>query len=262
MTNGVCGPGIPILDNTCFEANLPISTAPGTTLGVDVVVSSIELVITHTFNADLDIFLISPSGSSLELSTDNGAGGNGMGDNGPPCPLTVCTYQNGGALVTSMAGDFVTGPFAAEGGSTYSAFTGSPNGNWRISVCDDLGGDTGTLDYVKVNFTTCIPATLGPATVTDDCGLGQFTVTLDVLTLGTGAPYDIIATPGGIVGTIDQHRPRHHKRVDSRHRCCAFRGEPGRPPVHIQPRHLRRLLQRYVLGGRARRDRHEYQWGA
>ena len=36
--------------------------------------------ITHTYNSDLDIFLIAPNGTRVELSTDNGTSGDNFID--------------------------------------------------------------------------------------------------------------------------------------------------------------------------------------
>ncbi|MBK9194466.1 MAG: hypothetical protein IPO17_05625 [Flavobacteriales bacterium] len=79
-------------DNTCHAATVyPVSntlptrdvtfcmTDPGTSLGVDVFVQSVELVIAHTWNDDMDIQLINPNGTIVNLVNDRFGSGDNLG---------------------------------------------------------------------------------------------------------------------------------------------------------------------------------------
>lgn len=96
---------------------------------------NVRLAIQHTWDSDLDIFLIAPDLTSVELTTDNGSSGDNYAD----------TLLDDAAATSITAG---TAPFAG----TYrpegllSAMNGkSANGVWTLRVIDDLGGDTGRL---------------------------------------------------------------------------------------------------------------------
>ncbi|HLP93510.1 MAG TPA: proprotein convertase P-domain-containing protein, partial [Saprospiraceae bacterium] len=118
---------------------------------------SVTVNFTHTFDADLDIFLVAPNGEILELSTDNG----GAGDN-----YTNTVFSDGAATnITAGVAPF-TGNFLPEGTLTASAcgvtttptvarlcaFTGGQNGNWQLRIFDDVGGDTGTMLNWSITF--------------------------------------------------------------------------------------------------------------
>lgn len=96
---------------------------------------NVRLAIQHTWDADLDIFLIAPDLTSVELTTDNGSSGDNFQD-------TLLDDAAGTSITTGTA------PFAG----TYrpeallSAMNGkSANGVWTLRVIDDAGGDVGRL---------------------------------------------------------------------------------------------------------------------
>ena len=108
----------------------------------------LSMKITHTFNADLDITLESPDGTMVEVMSDNGGVGDGLG--------TVCdpTFNptndfilddNADMPVSSISGNNVTGSYIPE--NPLGTFENEQfNGTWKLHVTDDAGGDTGTLD--------------------------------------------------------------------------------------------------------------------
>ena len=99
-------------------------------------VNALITSITHTFDGDLDIFLISPFGTQVELSTDNGGGG----DN-----FTNTVFDDAAATsITAGAAPF-TGSFRPEG--LLSAFNGQDAfGTWTLRVTDDEGADIGLIN--------------------------------------------------------------------------------------------------------------------
>jgi subtilisin-like proprotein convertase family protein len=128
-----------------------IGTGPG-----DYILDTVELDLTHTWVSDLDITLISPSGTTLDLSSDNG----GSGDN-----YTNTVFMDGAPSITTGSPPF-TGTFQAEGGTFAATFAGEPiSGNWTLNICDDSGGDSGTLLSYCINFSQ-VPTTVGnPPTI-------------------------------------------------------------------------------------------------
>ncbi|MCB0793006.1 MAG: proprotein convertase P-domain-containing protein, partial [Flavobacteriales bacterium] len=186
-----------ITSSTCIDLPYCLSF-PGTQLGVDAFVHSVDFVIAHTYHADLDISLTSPSGVTIDLTSDNGGTGD---DYGIPanCPNDLFTLaDNAGTPVTSMpTSDGVVGSFIPE--QLLSTFhDGSdPNGIWVLHICDDAAGDEGDLRYFQINLVDC-ESPSATATVVDDCLNNQFTVEVNVLSTGNGATVDILTDLGGL----------------------------------------------------------------
>ncbi len=148
-------PGSAISDFVTLNSNLS-GFSSGTILDVNV-----TLNITHTWDADLNISLTSPGGTTVLLSDDNG----GSGDD-----YTNTIFDDAsGTAITSGAAPF-TGTFSPEG--NLSDFNGEdPSGTWTLSIFDDAGGDTGTLNSFSIEVCTIAPTT--PAIVIDDISLGE-----------------------------------------------------------------------------------------
>jgi subtilisin-like proprotein convertase family protein len=101
------------------------------------------LDITHTWDGDISIYLISPLGTQVELSSGNGGGGDNY----------HCTILDDEAttLVTAGLAPF-TGSYIPE--FPLSGFDGeNALGNWTLRVCDNAGGDTGTINWACLTFT-------------------------------------------------------------------------------------------------------------
>ncbi|MCX7744387.1 MAG: proprotein convertase P-domain-containing protein [Flavobacteriales bacterium] len=111
---------------------------------------SVNLTITHTWNADLDIYLQAPNGSQIELSTDNGGAGDGY--------INVTFIPSAPAnITTAPTTPNITGSWQPE--QPFSLLTGPANGNWNLRVFDDTGTDIGTLENWSITL-------LGPGGVT------------------------------------------------------------------------------------------------
>ncbi|WP_422106299.1 reprolysin-like metallopeptidase [Winogradskyella sp.] len=95
---------------------------------------NVTINISHSWNNDLDIFLISPSGTSIELSTDNGA------DDDDNYTDTVFD-QEATTSITAGTSPF-TGTFIPEG--DLSTIYGEMSaGDWTLSVDDDFAFSDG-----------------------------------------------------------------------------------------------------------------------
>jgi hypothetical protein len=97
----------------------------------------------HTFDADMDISLSHGAVNNLDLSSDNGGGG----DNYIACVLDDAA---GSSITTAVAP--MTGTWRPEAAMTGWNNT-SPNGLWRLQIVDDLGGDSGFLRQWCVTIT-------------------------------------------------------------------------------------------------------------
>ncbi len=102
--------------------------------------------ITHTYDADLDISLIAPSGDTMDLTSDNGS----FGDN----YTNSCFTTDAVNLVTGGSAPF-TGDWIPE--SPFSTIYGSQiEGDWILMIVDDTNLDTGTLHnwYIEISNPT------------------------------------------------------------------------------------------------------------
>lgn len=127
---GTGGSGIPAQDTTV--SNLNVSGFP---LGQGIINVTAQINLTHTFDADLIINLISPAGTSILLSSTNGLDG--------------ANYT--GTIFDDSASQSITAgsaPFAGvfQPQQALAGLNGqNPNGVWRLSVRDQFSTDTGTL---------------------------------------------------------------------------------------------------------------------
>lgn len=136
--------------------------------GTDIV--SVCMLIQHTWNSDLDIFLIEPDGTSMELSTDNGGINSNYGDVGTGTEM--CFTPTATSSITGYVAG-ATGDWAPEG--SFTIFDGPANGNWTLEVGDDLGGDVGSILSWSIEFTNgdCATGCVITNTITDSFCLGQ-----------------------------------------------------------------------------------------
>ncbi|MBK8196227.1 MAG: hypothetical protein IPK76_24655 [Lewinellaceae bacterium] len=175
---------------------------------------SVQLNMTHTFDADLDIFLEAPGGSStpltvlapqrIELSTDNG-GGNDNYTNTVFCDAAATLISAGAAPFTGIFRPEGTtavscdpdgaGALTAYAGNiaTLGAFTAGQNGVWKLRIFDDVGGDAGTMLGWSISFgdPTCsfsgvtLPAITIPGVDPAVCGATNASLTAPALACQT-----------------------------------------------------------------------------
>lgn len=105
---------------------------------------TVTLDITHEFDADLVIDLISPSGQIVNLCTS--VGGNGQN-------FTNTTFDDAASISIQAGTAPFTGTFRPQ--QLLSTFHGrSPNGTWSLRITDVGPQDTGTLNSWSVRITT------------------------------------------------------------------------------------------------------------
>lgn len=142
---------IAIPDNNLTGISSPI-ILPGSFSAINAAdIISVNLTITHTWNSDLDIFLIAPNGSQIELSTDNGGGSGSTGYSN--VTFTMSAAQN----ITTTLATTITGSWIPE--QSFALLTGTANGTWQLIVADDAAGDVGTLQNWNITL-------LGPQNLT------------------------------------------------------------------------------------------------
>lgn len=142
---------IPVFSNINVQNVIPLTLGPGVIQSV--CIDSLE----HRWIDDMDIYLISPDGQFLELTTDNGGnGGNGLGlDYFEQTCFTVDAAE-----VISAPGPFAppeavpfTGDFLPEGvWSDLWDGERNTNGTWSLQLIDDTQGLDGTLFSWTITF--------------------------------------------------------------------------------------------------------------
>ena len=138
----------PITDNNCDSTHdFPVTVSGIGVLGTANSFSSLGFSITHTWDSDLDIYLVAPDGITIvDLSTDNG----GSGDN---YTSTVISAE-GSTAITAGTAPF-TGTYTPEG--NLALLNGlSGDGTWILRVCDDASGDVGTVNSWSITFSPVI----------------------------------------------------------------------------------------------------------
>lgn len=130
---------------------------------------NVTVDISHTWNDDLDIYLLSPLGTIVELSTDNG-GNRDDYDN--------VTFDDASTNALPPGNTTISGTFRPEG--TLADFNGeNSNGNWILRVIDDANGDGGTINSITLNLcytSTPITGYSGPGGVGSNDGTSDLII--------------------------------------------------------------------------------------
>jgi subtilisin-like proprotein convertase family protein len=151
---------------SCVADSITVSNLGPQITDVEVQIDTL----TFSYDADLDIYLISPAGDTCTLSTDNG----GTGDNYYNTRFdddAACVIGNAGCNTAPF-----TGTFHPE--EALSTFDGeNPNGVWRLRVCSDEDNGDGYLRrwrlQIRVAGDSCgdaIPLTVPALTTGNTCG--------------------------------------------------------------------------------------------
>ena len=133
----------PIPDLTTVTVPFDIADA-GQVVDVDV-----RVRLNHTFDGDVNLTLISPDGTSVDLSSGNGGGGDNFGSGAADCSGTPTVFDDDAPA--SIVG--ATAPFAGRfrPEQALSRFAGkSLRGTWKVQVSDTASIDTGTLFCVQL----------------------------------------------------------------------------------------------------------------
>jgi subtilisin-like proprotein convertase family protein len=121
-------------------------TSAGQVVDVDVRIRA-----NHTFDGDVSFTLISPDGTTVDLSSGNGGAGDNFGTGATDCTGVPTVFDDGApnAIVGAAA------PFAASfrPEQALARFNGKASlGTWRLQIADSAGADVGTLFCVQLVF--------------------------------------------------------------------------------------------------------------
>lgn len=121
----------------------------GTIKDIDVYVR-----INHGSDGDLDLFLISPKGKAIQLSTNNGGGGSNYGSGPADCTGSFTVFDDEASVAIYNAAASFVGPYKPE--QKLSGLDGSSRkGTWRLLIGDDTANTVGgSLRCWKVRIKT------------------------------------------------------------------------------------------------------------
>ncbi|MEP6793097.1 MAG: proprotein convertase P-domain-containing protein [Saprospiraceae bacterium] len=170
-----------LTDNNCSGAfNTFSATVSG--VGATDVIQSLTINISHTWDSDLNIFLVGPTGTIIELSTANGGAGvnyvNTIFSDSAPSYITTGSAPFTGSFKPEgrTNNDNQCDPPGTVGTYTFASQFGgaNPNGNWILKIKDGAVGDIGTLNSWSV--------TIGPLSSLQKVGINTVNpqATLDV----------------------------------------------------------------------------------
>lgn len=175
-----------IPDNNAAGVSSPIAVSninPSTINSSTIV--SVTVNITHTYDGDLQLLLVSPSQNSIILSNRRG----GSGDN-----YTNTVFRaSATTAITSGSAPF-TGSFRPEG--LFSNLTGNVNGTWLLKVIDLAGNDVGTINNWTLSLTTVVPTTLSYSWASTPTGFSASGSTATV-TPSASTTYTVTVTESG-----------------------------------------------------------------
>lgn len=139
------GPGGPIPDDgstaffSCPVSGLVPSTLDTAAFGV----MEVCINLTHTYDADLEISLVAPDGTTIPLSIGNGGSGNNY--------LNTCFRQDASSSILNGNPPF-NGTYRPQG-QLGLVNNGQPgNGTWALKIYDNYPSDSGTLFNWNITF--------------------------------------------------------------------------------------------------------------
>jgi subtilisin-like proprotein convertase family protein len=154
--------------------------------------------IPHTFASDLDITLMSPAGTIVTITTDNGSGNDSVyngtlwDDDANPGGQVPYTTNDGMTTDHAYVNRTVATPLTPE--EPFGAFVGeNPNGIWTLTVSDDAGGDSGDVNIWRLDITTIggTPPTISETFSSDTTAIAipDTTTVLKTITVSTACTY-------------------------------------------------------------------------
>ena len=140
-----------------------VDHAPGDSLGSNVVLHGVRILVEHAWRSDLQIWLRAPDSTRIQLVGGLNAGDKNLGDPaGSPCGQFLELSEQPGAQPLSAAAehDNVTGYFLPVQAFAALYNGQNPVGVWQLEVCDNKTNDAGKLRLFELVFA---PAACPPA---------------------------------------------------------------------------------------------------
>jgi subtilisin-like proprotein convertase family protein len=165
-------------------SSINVSNINPATLNSNSVVS-VRINLTHTYDGDLLVQLISPSQNTINLSNRRG----GSGDN-----FNNTLFTSTAALSISQGSAPFSGSYRPDG--AFSSLTGNVNGTWVLKVTDLAGTDIGTINSWTLTINNVIPTTLSYNWTSNPGGFNAATQNTSASPTVT-TTYSVVATESG-----------------------------------------------------------------
>lgn len=146
-----CGINIPLKDDgtEILSLNVPQSGI----LGKDVFIKNIQLIIDHTWPADLNIVLETPQRQRITLSNHNGTGAHHFGNpNDAFCTSVTQFSQEACSILRNERPPFI-GNYKPDTNINNLKLDTLTKGDWRLIIFDRALKDVGFLKYFHIEFT-------------------------------------------------------------------------------------------------------------
>jgi subtilisin-like proprotein convertase family protein len=157
LTGALGGP----LTATYSSGNIATAIPDQGTVDIPIVISdsgvvsdiNVKVRLDHTYDADLQISLVSPGGGiTIPLSSGRGGSGDNFGSGSNNCSGTHTVFDDAAATAISAGSAPFTGSFKPE--SPLTGFNGVlVAGTWTLHIADTAGQDTGTVGCVQLEIT-------------------------------------------------------------------------------------------------------------
>jgi subtilisin-like proprotein convertase family protein len=148
-----------IYDNTTDTVHVNVSGMPAV-IDTNYGIAHICFDITHTYDGDLSIRLVSPAGTSVNLINAKGGSGNNFSG--------TCVGMDGTSFSNTTSP--FTGIFVPIGDVSSFNNGQNPNGDWLFIVSDNAAQDTGSLHSVTLEFLSNPPRSSGTGTASVPTG--------------------------------------------------------------------------------------------
>ena len=120
---------------------------------------NIGVLMSHTWRADIEMYLVSPTGTRVQLTASQGADADNFNLTfDDEAAASVSTYGTGTAATATST--TAVPPYATSYRplSALTAFDGqNSSGTWTLEICDNAGGDSGTFFQADLYLTQSGP---------------------------------------------------------------------------------------------------------
>lgn len=175
---------IPDNNPTGASSFITVSNIDPLTINSNTVVS-VQINITHTYDGDLLIQLIAPSGNAINLSNRRGGSGNNFNN--------TLFIASAATAIASGSAPFA-GSYRPDG--PFTSLTGNANGTWTLKVTDQAGTDVGTINSWTLTLNDVVPTTLSYAWTSNPAGFNSSNQNTTVNPTAT-TTYTVTATESG-----------------------------------------------------------------
>lgn len=183
-------PALAIVDNATVSDTIAVSGVGASTFDVDVTIA-----VTHTWCADMQIRLVSPSGTIVPLSSGRG------GSNDDVFNGTLFDDQSANAIGSYVFTNAVAAPDLKPEAPLNSSLAGEdPNGVWTLEIQDTATGDVGVLSDWTLTITDGLALSIPPSYSAPTTFSTGPTAVAIVDNTTVQSPLTISGGPGAITG--------------------------------------------------------------